>query len=74
MDEKIGSTLFRGSRSQIFFKLGIFKNFRIIHRKTPVLESLFNKGVDLNARNLIKKRLQHRHFPVNIEKFSRTAF
>ena len=39
-----------------------------------MLESLFNKVVDLKARNLIKKRLEHRYFPVNIEKFLRTAF
>ena len=34
--------------------------------KTPVLESLFKKVAGLQARNVIKKRLQHRCFPVNI--------
>ena len=45
------------------------------HRKTSVLESLFNKVVDLKASSFIKKRLQHRRFHVNIlEKFLRIAF
>ena len=43
------------------------KNFVIFTEKTPVLESLFNK-----VAGLIKKRLQHRCFPVNILKLFRT--
>ena len=39
-----------------------------------MLESLFNKVADLKTSNLIKKRLGHRHFPGNIEKFLRTTF
>ena len=50
-----------------------FRKFRKIHRKRLMLESLFNKVADRKAYNLIKKRLQHRCFPVNIEKFLRTA-
>ena len=43
--------------------------------KTPMVESLFNKVVGLQARNFIKRRLQHRCFPVNIAKFLRgTSF
>ena len=37
-----------------------------------MLESLFNKAAALQACNFIKKRLQHRCFPVNIAKFLRT--
>ena len=37
-----------------------------------MLESLFNKVVGLQACNFIKKRFQHRCFPVNIENFLRT--
>ena len=40
----------------------------------PVLESLFNKVPDLKAFKFIKKRLQHKCFPVNIAKFWRTTF
>ena len=37
-----------------------------------MLETLFNKVAGLNACNFIKKRLQHRRFPVNIAKCLRT--
>ena len=56
---------------KVFYKKALLKNFVCnIHRKTPVLEPLFNK-VDLQACNFIKKRFQHRSFPVNIAKFLR---
>ena len=47
---------------------------RNMQRKTPVLESLFNKVAGLKACNFIKKRLKHSCFPVNIEKILRAAF
>ena len=50
------------------------KKFRNIHRKTLVLESVFNKVAGLKAYNFIKKRLQHRCFPVDIAEFLRTSF
>ena len=46
--------------SKIFYK---------IHRKTSVLEPVFNKVVDP-----IKKRLQHLRFPMNFVKFLRVPF
>ena len=39
-----------------------------------MLEFLSNKVSGLKTGNFIKKRLQHRCFPVNIAKFLRTAF
>ena len=39
--------------------------FRNIHRKIPVLESLFNKVSGVQACRFIKSRLQLRCFPVN---------
>ena len=51
--------------SQKFFKF---------HRKSSVLESLFNKAAGLRACNSIKKRLQHRLFPEKFAKFLRTRF
>ena len=65
----------RNSPSQMFFKIGVLKKFCNIHRKTSVLQSLFNKvsGFIKNV-NFIEKRLQHRCFSVNIAKFLRTAF
>ena len=39
-----------------------------------MLESLFNKVADHQTWNFIKRRSQHRRFPVNIAKFLKTAF
>ena len=44
-----------------------------IHRKTPVLDSLFNKFAVLQVCKFIKKKLQHRFFPENIAKCLRTV-
>ena len=58
----------RSSRSQMIMKikqLGSLKDF-VIHRKTPVLESLFNNTAGLEVCNFIKKRLQRRGFPVKM--------
>ena len=49
-----------------------YKKFRKFHRKTSMLESLFNKVPCLQVCNFIKKRLQHRCFPVKFAKFLRT--
>ena len=55
----------RISRSQMFFEIGVLKVYNI-HRETPVLEPLFSQTANLKAYKFIKKRLQHRCFPVNI--------
>ena len=52
----------------MFFEIGVVKVCNI-HRKTPVLESLFNEVACLETCNFIKKRFQHRCFPMNIAKF-----
>ena len=44
---KLQNELSRSSRSQMFFKLGVLKNFAMFQRKTAVLEPLFNKDADL---------------------------
>ena len=56
----------RCSSQQVFLKI------LQIHRKTLVLESLFNKFKGLKACNFIKKRLQHRSVPEKFTKLSRT--
>ena len=64
-------------RSQIFFKIGVFKNFTIFTEKRLCWNLFLIKlcqVADLKACNLIKKRLQHRCFPLNIDKFLKTAF
>ena len=45
---------------------------RNIHGKVLVLEFLFNKVANLKDSSYIKRRLQHRCFPVNITKVLRT--
>ena len=43
-----------------------------VHRKAPVLESLFYKVASLQACNVTKNRLLHKCFHVKFEKFWRT--
>ena len=52
----------------------VFLKISLILQETPVLESLFNKVAGLQACNFIKKRLQHRYFPVKIAKFFKKTF
>ena len=52
------------SRSHMFFKIDVLKIFAIFA----------GKHQDLQACKSIKKRLQHKCFPVNIAKILRTAF
>ena len=54
--------------------LGTLKNFGNFSGKIHVLESLFKKASGPQACKFIKKRLQHRYFPVKLAKFSRTLF
>ena len=58
----------------MFYGKSCSEKFHNIHRKRPVLESLFNNAEGLNVCNIIRKRLEHRCFHVNIAKFLRTAF
>ena len=55
----------RSSLSQMFFKIGFLKNFAIFTGK--------HLGWSLFFINFMKRRLQHRCFPVNITKFLRKA-
>ena len=69
----------RNSHQRCSVKKAALTNSTIFHiyiyRKTPVLESLFEKIARLMACNFIKKRLQHRCFPVNMAKiFNSTYF
>ena len=59
--EKFQQDTSRSSRLQMFFIIGVLKN---VHRKTPVLESSFNKAAGLRLTC----------FSVNIGKFFKTAF
>ena len=52
--------------SEVFFKIYFLEN--------TVLKSLSDIVTGLKAGNFIRKRLQHKCFPVSIAKFLRTAF
>ena len=56
------------------FTLGALKNFANFTGKIHVLESLFKKASGPQAYKFVKKRLQHRYFPVKLTRFSRALF
>ena len=58
----------------MFFKIDVLKNFAKFHRKTPVLQSLFDKVVGLQTCNFIKKRLEYRCFFCEICEFFKNTF
>ena len=70
----VNTSIKRNNRSQLFLKVGALKNFWKTHTETVLSESLFNEVVSLQTGNFIKKRLQHRRFPLNIAKFLRKTF
>ena len=59
---------------QVFCKKRCSQKVRKIQKKTLVPESLFYKVAGPRPSTLLKKRLQHRCFPVNFTKFLRTPF
>ena len=63
----------RSSHLQMFFKISVLKNFAIF-TGTKLCWSLYLITLIAEACNFIKKRRQHRCFPVNIAKFSGTTF
>ena len=64
----------RSNHWQIFLKIGVLKNFAIFTWK-HLCWSLYLKTLEAWwPATLLKKRLQHRCFLVNIAKFLRTAF
>ena len=64
------STIFRSSHWRCSIKKAIFKHFVIFTGK-HLCRSLFFKVAGHQACNFIKKRLQHKYFRANVEKFIR---
>ena len=71
---KCSSENLRSSRSQMFFKIGVLKNFSMFAKKHLCSSLFLIKLGPWRPAFLLKKRFQHRCFPVNIAKFLRTAF
>ena len=72
LDFEVLSIFNRSSRSQMFFKISVLKNFAIFTGNHPCWSLFLIKLQD--AYNFIKRRLQQRCFPANIAKFLKTAF
>ena len=64
----------RSSRSQMLFKIGVFKNFAIFRRNYLCWSLFLTKLLTWRSAALLTERLQHRCLPVNIAKFLRIAF
>ena len=68
------SIKFRSRRSQMSFERDVFKSFTIFTGKHLCWSLFVIKFPAFKPANLLKKRLQHRYFHINIAKFLRTAF
>ena len=64
----------RSSRTDVFCKKGVLRNFAKFIEKHLCQSLFFNKAAGLRPAILLKKRLWHSCFPVNFGKFLRTPF
>ena len=64
----------RSSRPEVFCKEDFLRNFVKFTGKHLCQSLFFNKVAGLRPATLLKKRLWHRCFPVNLTKFLRTPF
>ena len=64
----------RGSHRRCSVRKGVLRNFENFTGKHLCQSPFFNKVAGLRTATLLKKRLWHRCFPVNIAKFLRTPF
>ena len=62
------------SRSNVFCKKSVLRNFTKFTGKHLCQSLFFNKVAGLKSATLLKKRLWHRSFPENFLKFLRTPF
>ena len=62
------------SRPEVFCKKGVLRNFTKFTGKHLCQSLFFNKVAGLRPATLLKKRLWHMCFPVNVVKFLRTPF
>ena len=64
----------RSSRPEVFCEKGVLRNFANFTGKHLCQSLFFNKVAGPGPATLLKKRLQHRCFPVNFAKFLRHLF
>ena len=68
------SCVFRSKRREVFCKKGFPRSFTKVTGKRLCQSLLFNKVAGMRSATLFKKRVWHRCFPENFEKFLRTPF
>ena len=68
------SVTIRSSRPEVFFKKGVLRNFAKLTGKHLCQSLPFNKVAGFRHATLLKKRLLHRCFPVNLRHFSEHLF
>ena len=66
--------IFRSSRRMCSVKKGVLRNFAKFTGKHLCQSLFFNKVAGLGPATLLKKRLWHRWFPLNLAKSLRTPF
>ena len=67
-------TCYRSSRQEVICEKSVLRNFKKFTGKHLCWNLFFNKVSGLRPATFLKKRLWHKCFPVNIEKFLRTPF
>ena len=65
---------FRSSHRRCSVKNGVLRNFAKFTGKDLCQSPFYNKVAGFRPVTLLEKRLSHRHFRVNFEKFLRTPF
>ena len=68
----LDASFFRNSRSQMFYKVIVLKNFAKVTEKLLCRSFCFNKVAGLQAGTLLRKRFRQRCFPMNFVKYLRT--
>ena len=68
------STVFRSSRSEVFCKKRVLRNFTKFIEKHLCQSLFFNKVAGVRPAALLTKRLWHKCFAVKFVKFLRTSF
>ena len=69
---QIVMTLVSGQPTELLYKKGVLKILAKIRGKHLRQSVFFNKVAGLRPATLLKKRLRHRFFSVNVAKFLRT--
>ena len=73
-DKGLNAPLIRTSHRMCFVRKGVIRNFSKFTGKHMCQSLFINKVACLRPATLLKKRLWHRCFPVNFEKFLITPF